>query len=101
MRTKSLMSTLALAAGLAAGGAFLVPAIAQPATDNPLNIAQIYDKLTAAGYTQIDEIERENGSYEVKATDADGRRVELDVDAATANVMKTEVKRDRRRDERR
>lgn len=103
MRTKFLISGLALAAALAAGSAVVVPALAQStaqspavAADKALNIGQIHDKLAASGYTSIDEIERKRDGYEVKATDPDGRRVELRVDAETARILKTEVKRDRR-----
>ena len=108
MRIKLLISGLALATTLVAGGAVVFPALAQSAAETPattaasrLNIAQIHDKLAAAGYTSIDEIERKRDDYEVKATDAEGRRVELRVDAATAKILKTEVKRDRREDKRR
>lgn len=108
MRIRLLVSGLALATTLAAGGAIVFPALAQSTAEKPattaatgLNIAQIHDKLAAAGYTSIDEIERKRDDYEVKATDPEGRRVELRVDAATARVLKTEVKRDRRVDRRR
>ena len=47
----------------------------------------------AAGYTDFREIEREKNKYEVKATDPQGQRVELDVDPVTGDVLKTEVKR--------
>ena len=35
-----------------------------------LNLGQIYDRLVAAGYTDIREIERERDGYEAKARDA-------------------------------
>jgi uncharacterized membrane protein YkoI len=53
----------------------------------------VLDKLEAAGYTDFREIEREKNKYEVKATDPQGQRVELDVDPVTGEVLKTEVKR--------
>lgn len=107
MQAKTLITTLAVSAALIAGGAFVVPVLAQSSGDKPaasagqrLTPAQVHDKLVAAGYRAIDKIESERDRYEVKATDAEGRRVELYVDAVTAKVLKTEVKRDQRKDER-
>jgi hypothetical protein len=102
-RTTTLLGTLAVSAGLIAGGAFLAPVLAQTNADTTmssqadwLTIPQLYERLEAAGYTAIDEIEREDDGYEVKATDRDGRRVEIDVHPITGEVLKTEVKRDKR-----
>lgn len=99
MRTFPIMASLTLAAGLLAGGAFVAPGFAQSPTAAPttppravLDIAQVHARLEGAGYRDIVEIERERDRYEVKALDAEGRRVELDVDAATAEVRRTEVK---------
>jgi hypothetical protein len=47
--------------------------------DAPAAIAAV----VGAGYTAISELEWERGGWQVKATDAQGRRVELRVDAAT------------------
>ncbi len=106
MNAKTLLSALAIATGLVAGGVLVAPALAQnanPAADANgkwLSIPQIHDKLEAAGYGNIDEIERERDGYEVKATDREGQRVELEVDPLTAGVTKTVVKRDKRKSER-
>lgn len=53
-----------------------------------LGIAQVAEQLAAAGYVDIREIEREHDRYEVKARDAQGTRVELDVDAHTGAVLR-------------
>ncbi|MDP3082169.1 MAG: PepSY domain-containing protein [Rubrivivax sp.] len=107
MQAKTLLTTLAVSAALVAGGAFVVPVLAQGSSDKAatsaaprLTLAQVHDKLVAAGYRSIDKIESERDRYEVKATDAEGRRVELYVDAVTAKVLKTEVKRNQRKDDR-
>ncbi|HMM86493.1 PepSY domain-containing protein [Azohydromonas sp.] len=102
MRKFPLMPSVTLAAALVAAGAFVAPGFAQPSATAPaaaaaaarpvLDIAQVHARLEAAGYRDIVEIERERDRYEVKALDAEGRRVELDVDASTAEVRKTEVK---------
>ena len=103
MKAKTLLSTLAIAIGLVAGGALVAPALAEnvnsaaDANAKWLSIPQIHDKLEAAGYENIVEIERERDGYEVKATDRDGQRVELEVDPLTGGVTKTVVKRDKRK----
>lgn len=106
-QTITLLGTLAVSAGLIAGGVFIAPALAQTATADSstrvqadwLTIPQLYERLEAAGYRAIDEIEREDDAYEVKATDRDGRRVEIYVDPVTGEVLKTEVKRDKGKDD--
>lgn len=102
-QTITLLGTLAVSAGLIAGGVFIAPALAQTSSAGSstsmqadwLTIPQLYERLEAAGYRAIDEIEREDDAYEVKATDRDGRRVEIYVDPVSGEVLKTEVKRDK------
>lgn len=101
MRRSSILATLAIAIGIAGATAIAAPVLAQgtatePAARPALGIPEIHQRLTAAGYSGIDSIERERDRYEVKAADREGRRVELDVDAATAEVLRTEVKRTKR-----
>ncbi len=107
MRTRIILPALTLTAAVLTGGAMLVPALAQPAatqpqapaatTVNALPLSQVLSRLEAAGYTAIDEIERERDAVEVKATDAQGRRVELKLDPVTAEVLKTKLKSERQR----
>ena len=48
---------------------------------------QIYDRVEAAGYVNIREIELEKyGHYEVKARNAQGDRVKLHVNAQTGEI---------------
>lgn len=107
MRATTLIATLALTGGLIGAGATIAPAFAQsaatPATatapaapaaqSNWMSLKDVQTKLEAAGYTDFREIERDKNKYEVKATDPQGQRVELDVDPVTGAVLKTEVKR--------
>lgn len=111
MRATTLIATLALTGGIIGAGAAIAPAFAQttapaatpatattpaatPATQsNWMSLKEVQAKLEAAGYTDFREIEREKNKYEVKATDPQGQRVELDVDPVTGDVLKTEVKR--------
>ncbi len=101
MRTTTLIATLAAAAGIVGAGTTLVPAFAQErgtpgaAQQTWMTLPQVQVKLEATGYRDVSEIERKRDKYEVKATDLQGQRVELDVDPFTADVLKTEVKRNR------
>ncbi|WP_341649312.1 PepSY domain-containing protein [Thauera humireducens] len=76
-----------------------MPAMAQTAGTsaatqaNWLTMQQVQTKLEAAGYRDFEKIERDSDKYEVKATDPQGKRVELDIDPMTGDVLKTEVKR--------
>ena len=66
------------------------PAHAAQATQTTapaLNIRQIYDRVEAAGYVNIREIELEKyGYYKVKARNAQGDRVKLHVNAQTGAI---------------
>lgn len=93
MRTSTIVTALALGAGLLAGGVYLAPSFAQdnrPASVGErqwLSIPRIHDKLDAAGYRDIEEIEREHGGYEVRATNRDGERVKLYLDPHTGEIF--------------
>jgi len=55
-----------------------------------LSIEEIVSRLRTAGYTDIEEVERERDRYEVKGRSDDGQRFELYVDAQTGDVLKEE-----------
>lgn len=104
MRATTLITTLLLGAGILAGGAVLIPALAQNGTGSAIGIAatgqdgwltlhEVQLKLEALGYRELTKIERDDDKYEVKAIDAQGQRVELDVDPLTGAILGTEVKR--------
>ena len=57
-----------------------------------LSIRDIYDRMEAAGYRQIREIEWDAGRYEVKADNAQGERVKLQVNAQTGAVEHSRVR---------
>jgi hypothetical protein len=90
-------------AALAIGGCALaasVPAHAQAAAPQApaaaaapapmLTIRQVYDKMEAAGYRNISEIERSSKhGYEVKAYDPQGQRVKLRVDPQSGAVTRS------------
>lgn len=57
----------------------------------PMSIQDLLGKLTAQGYTDVSEVERKGDKlYEVKARDAQGRRMEMKVDARTAEILHSE-----------
>ena len=99
MRATTLIATLVLTGGIIGAGAMFVPALAQNATTatttqaNWMTMEQVQTKLQSAGYRDFEKIERDSNKYEVKATDTQGRRVELDVDPVTGDILKTEVER--------
>lgn len=63
-----------------------------------LSIPEVHARLESAGYRNIEKIEREKGSYEVKATDQTGQRIKLYVHPQTGEVIdqrQRDVKRDK------
>ncbi|CUI85021.1 PepSY domain-containing protein [Achromobacter kerstersii] len=86
----------ALVAGAATQAQTAAPAqapaqAAQAAPAAPmLTIRQVYDKMEAAGYRNISEIERSSKhGYEVKAYDPQGQRVKLRVDPQSGAVTRS------------
>ena len=94
--------SLALGTGLLAGGFALAPSFAGESRVAPvaerqwLSIGQVHQKLEAAGFRNIEKIEREHGVYEARATDRNGARVKLHVNPQTGEV--TERNEHRKRD---
>ncbi len=64
--------------------------------DSWLTIPAVYDSVTAAGYHDINEIERDRNGYEVKAIGPGGERVKLYVDPTNGEVLDVRAKRDKR-----
>jgi uncharacterized membrane protein YkoI len=83
---KKLLSGIAVL-GLAVGAL----AQAQNATNAELDVKQIIAKLEAAGYTRIHDVEKDDGVWEVEATNSAGQRVELDVDPVSGTVLREEL----------
>lgn len=52
-----------------------------------LTIPEVHARLESAGYRNIEKIERESGSYEIKATDQAGQRIRLYVHPQTGEVI--------------
>ena len=87
------LSTLAVVGALLTAMAVTLPARASErkasATTEQqwLPIPQIYAKLESAGYRNVEKIEREHGTYEVRATDRQGERVRLNVHPQTGEIL--------------
>ena len=69
-----------------------IPRLAAARPTGPtLAIPELIERLSGEGYRDFGGITRKSdGLYEVDARDAQGRRVELDVDARTAEVLASE-----------
>lgn len=60
------------------------------AEGNTLSMVEIIERLSAKGYAEIREIEREGATLEVKARNREGRWQELYVDGVTGEVLRVE-----------
>ncbi|WP_284214044.1 PepSY domain-containing protein [Comamonas jiangduensis] len=80
-------------AAATAAAAATAPQAASKVQQPSLNIRQIYDRLDAAGYRELQEIEWSDGRYEVKGMNAQGERVKLEVDGNTGEVLRSRTKR--------
>lgn len=102
MKTSHAILAIALTAATFGGTAFTVSAAgnsdtARATTDTWLEIPAIHAKVTAAGFNNIYEIDREYNGYEVKAIGPNGERIKLFVDPLTGEVLQTRYKQDKYR----
>lgn len=67
------------------------PAAQAPAAAQ-LTVRDVYDRMETAGYRDIREIEWDHGRYEVKASNAQGERVKLYVNATTGAVESSRIR---------
>lgn len=85
---RTLIITSLIAAGLLASTPYAEDALAGTADKTGwLSIPEVHARLESAGYRNIEKIERESGSYEIKATDRNGQRMKLYVHPQTGEVM--------------
>jgi len=89
--TPRLLLPALIAGALLTGAAAAPPAMADD--DCPrqagqwLTPTQVTDMLVAQGYQGIRKIERDDGCYEVKARDGQGRRVELKIEPVSGRIL--------------
>ncbi len=79
MRAHHTLFVAALSLGLLAG-----PALAEISAEDAIRIAQ------ENGVASVTEVDRDDGKWEVEGRDADGREIEVDVDATSGAVLKVE-----------
>ena len=98
--------SLVLSAGLLAGGFALAPSLAGESGSAPaaerqwLSIGQVHQKLEAAGFRNVEKIEREHGLYEARATDRNGARVKLHINPQTGEVTERNERNEHRKRDR-
>ena len=93
LNTMRLKSLAILVFAFAASGTGLAQQArtAPPEIDAPaLTEAQVRDKLTAAGYTKVNDVKFEDGVWKADARSADGNRVDVRLDAKTGEVYPDE-----------
>lgn len=64
--------------------AFATPAVADITAEEAIAIAREH------GMETVEEVDRDDGKWEVEGRDADGRELEIDIDIATGEVLKIE-----------
>lgn len=101
MKTSHAIFAIALTAATLGGAAIAASAtdaaagaanVTAAPMENWLDIPAIYNKVSAAGYSDINEIERGRDGYKIKATSASGERVKLYVDPMSGEVLNTKAK---------
>ena len=90
--TRHSILALAMSAALTLGIAQAQTQTPPPANAPQLTVRDIYDRVEAAGYRNIREIEHEHGRYEVKAQNAQGAHVKLYVNATSGAVERTRTR---------
>ena len=72
--------------------AFLVLSLASaiPAAAEPVSIDDVRAMAFDKGIVKIEEVELDDGMWEVEGYDANGREIEMKVDAASGNIVKLE-----------
>ncbi len=69
------------------GGIVLALSAPAQAQTRSLGLAEVEQKLRAAGYTQIHEIEKDDGLWEADVSRGDGRFAEVWVDPASGEIF--------------
>jgi uncharacterized membrane protein YkoI len=83
MLGKSTLATFALSALLLGG-----PAVAQ--NQSPITAEQAIEIARQQGLVTVEEVDRDDGKWEVEGKDASGREIEVDIDARSGKVVKVE-----------
>jgi hypothetical protein len=92
MDASKLAAAVLVATALGVGAnALAQTTTATPPTTATLAIPELIDRLSTQGYSNVSEVERKSDKlYKVKARDAEGRDLEMYVDARTAEILASE-----------
>ena len=61
-----------------------------PAAAGPVSIEDVHAMAFNKGIVKINEVELDDGLWEVEGYDANGHEIEMKVDAASGNIVKIE-----------
>ncbi|MEB2346835.1 MAG: PepSY domain-containing protein [Deltaproteobacteria bacterium] len=89
-RTLRILRPFALPAAALAVLGFTAPAAFADDDDQPIapdEIQRIEDALAGKGYTDVHDIEVDDGRYEVDARNAEGQPVDLELDLKTLEIL--------------
>lgn len=97
MKTSHTLFAVALTAATLGGSAIAASSAVDKAGAKVdwLTIPAVYEKVTAAGFREIHEIERERTGYKIEAFDTNGDRVKLFVDPVSGEVLDVRTKKDK------
>ncbi|MGD9501793.1 MAG: PepSY domain-containing protein [Methyloceanibacter sp.] len=70
----------------------LCVAFAAPASAQPLTIEDVRAMAFAKGIVQIEEVELDDGIWEVEGIDASGHEIKMEIEAGSGQIVK--LKRD-------
>jgi uncharacterized membrane protein YkoI len=65
-------------------------ALAAPAAAQPVTIEEVRDMAFDKGIVKIEEVELDDGIWEVEGTDASGQEIEMKVEAGSGRIIKLE-----------
>ena len=68
----------------------IVVTACEPDSESYLSEDAISARVAELGFTSVEEIELDDGKYEIEAVDAQGREVEIELDAITGEVIELE-----------
>jgi uncharacterized membrane protein YkoI len=91
MTPNRLAFILAASLALAAFGPGVAPSSAQTSAQQRSITAEDAVRIAKSrGMVRVEEVERDNGKWEVEGKDNNGRELEIEIDARTGKVIKIE-----------